>query len=282
MDVKEVDAPPNLGVLYAKAALAGLVSGGDGLPGTELVVPEVTVSRDHLTAYDRVCGFAVNDRLPAPYLHVLTFPLSVELMASRSFPFPLPGLVHIANTITQHRPLTADEPIELRVRTADLQPHEKGRQFDVVAEARVGDECAWTGRSTYLRREGNGGDAPASPSDRPDPPAPSAVWRVPGDTGRRYAAVSGDRNPIHLHPLTARLFGFPRPIAHGMWTKARCLAALHPRLPDAFRVDAEFKAPLMLPAKVAFSSQHTDAGWRFGVHDAKKGKPHIEGTVDAE
>ena len=53
------------------------------------------------------------------------------------------------------------------------------------------------------------------------------------DIGRRYGAVSGDRNPIHLYPLTARLFGFRRAIAHGMWTKARCLAALEGRLPEA-------------------------------------------------
>ena len=76
-----------------------------------------------------------------------------------------------------------------------------------------------------------------------------AEWRLPGDLGRRYASVSGDRNPIHMHPLTAKLFGFPRAIAHGMWTKARCLAALEPSLPDAYEVTVEFRKPLLLPGR---------------------------------
>ena len=62
--------------------------------------------------------------------------------------------------------------------------------------------------------------------------------------------MSGDINPIHMHPLSARLFGFPKPIAHGMWLKARCLAALEGQLPDALHGRRAFKLPLLLPAKV--------------------------------
>lgn len=107
------------------------------------------------------------------------------------------------------------------------------------------------------------------------------IWRVPGDIGRRYAEVSGDRNPIHLHPLTARLFGFPSAIAHGMWTKARALAAFEGRLPDAYTVDVRFKLPVLLPAKVAFTSWQTDEGWAFELWNARKPKPHLEGTITA-
>jgi acyl dehydratase len=102
---------------------------------------------------------------------------------------------------------------------------------------------------------------------------------VPGDIGRRYAAVSGDRNPIHMHALTAKAFGFPRAIAHGMWTKARCLAALGPELPDAFTVTAAFRKPIRLPATVAFAESAADATIAFGVRDAKRGTPHLDGLV---
>ena len=37
-----------------------------------------------------------------------------------------------------------------------------------------------------------------------EPPPVDAQWRLPGDLGRRYAAVSGDRNPIHMHALPPR------------------------------------------------------------------------------
>jgi acyl dehydratase len=105
-----------------------------------------------------------------------------------------------------------------------------------------------------------------------------------GDLGRRYASVSGDMNPIHMHWLSAKLLGFPSAIAHGMWTKARCLAALEGRLPETFTVEASFKRPIVLPATVAFgeaplASGAGRAGIRFGVKDERKGTPHLDGAV---
>jgi len=121
---------------------------------------------------------------------------------------------------------------------------------------------------------------------------PVAEWRLPGDLGRRYAAVSGDRNPIHMHSLTAKPFGFPQAIAHGMWTKARCLAALQARLPDAFEVDVRFRKPISLPSKVQFAigaGGSGDAGGRLGeeggpdidfeVRRVKDGASHLRGTL---
>jgi acyl dehydratase len=104
---------------------------------------------------------------------------------------------------------------------------------------------------------------------------------VPGDIGRRYADVSGDRNPIHLHPLSAKAFGMPGAIAHGMWVKARCLAALEGTLPQALDVGLQFKAPMVLPAKAAFASWPEGDGRAFAVHDAKSGKPHVTGRYAA-
>ncbi len=143
-----------------------------------------------------------------------------------------------------------------------------------------------------LRRGGSGepaGDekAAAKPSSNgsESPAAASAEWKLGGDLGRRYAAVSGDRNPIHLHALTAKAFGFPRAIAHGMWTKARALAALEGTLPDAYTVDVSFRRPILLPGTVEFASEQTgdaQAGTgeiRFTVRDAKRGTPHLDGRV---
>ena len=107
------------------------------------------------------------------------------------------------------------------------------------------------------------------------PPTASADWKLPGDLGRRYAGVSGDSNPIRLHSLTARLFGFPSAIAHGMWTKARCLAALERDLPDAYSVDVEFKRPILLPTTVGFGRD----GDRFAVRSGDT--IHLEGAISA-
>ncbi len=101
-----------------------------------------------------------------------------------------------------------------------------------------------------------------------------------GDLGRRYAGVSGDRNPIHMHALTAKPLGFPRAIAHGMWTKARCLAALESRLPDAFAVDVRFRKPILLPGRVEFASSAQGDQIDFAVRDAKRGTPHLDGRIE--
>src|SRR5690606_2130019 len=100
----------------------------------------------------------------------------------------------------------------------------------------------WSERSAYLRRAAAPGQPERrSAGERAEPPRPTAIWRVGRDIATAYARVSGDRNPIHTSRVGARLFGYPRPIAHGMWTLARSLAALTGRLPDEYTVDVSFK-----------------------------------------
>ncbi len=206
----------------------------------------------------------------------------MALLTDSSFPVPAIGMVHIRNRITQRRPIALGERLGITVRSSKLEPHPKGQTFTLITEARVGEELVWTGESTNLRRGGDSGHAAkeAGPS-LPDLAAlpTEAEWRLPGDLGRRYAAVSGDRNPIHLYGLTAKAFGFPRQIAHGMWTKARCVAQLEPRLADAFAVEVAFKKPILLPAKVEFASEAADEHAAFGVRSAKDGTPHLAGIA---
>jgi acyl dehydratase len=162
--------------------------------------------------------------------------------------------VHNGNEITQRRPVNAGETLSLRVVPTALEPHPRGRQFSLYTEARAGDEVVWEEVSTIFKR-GGGWSGPSGPSASSpgDELSGTAPWKLRGDLGRRYGSVSGDMNPIHMHPLSARLFGFPSAIAHGMWTKARCLAALAGRLPDAFTVEVSFRRPIVWPATVAFA-----------------------------
>ncbi|WP_243790481.1 MaoC family dehydratase [Saccharopolyspora gloriosae] len=276
----EVDAAPNLSALYLKAAVSGPIRRGGELPETEYVRRDIAIDQAHLAEYDRVCGFGLRDVLPATYPHVLSFGLSVRLMTDPGFPFPLVGLVHVANSITVHRPVLVTDLLTQRVRVANLRPHPKGRQLDVITETSVEDEVVWSETSTYLRRGKSDDSAPrAERAAEIEAGSPAAFWRVPADQGRRYAAVSGDRNPIHLRALTAKAFGFPRAIAHGMWTKARALAALEGRLPESYTVDVDFVKPLLLPSKVEFTELGDPrVGATFAVH-SRSGKPHLLGRV---
>ena len=237
-----------------------------------------TVTRAHVTSYAAVCGFPVKDVVPLTFPHVLAFPLHMAVMSSPDFPFPAIGTVHLANSITRHRPVEIGETLQLEVHTSAVQPHPKGRAIDFLARATADGETVWESTSTYLRRGRDNPDADAPGG--PDHVVPGRVtWRLGSDVGRRYAAVSGDHNPIHLYRLTAKAFGFPRQIVHGMWSKARCLAALEGRLPEAYTVDVGFKVPVPLPSTVAFTAASAGGGWRFGLHAARSGKPHLTGEV---
>lgn len=290
---RTLDSAPGAATLYPRAAFGSfarpllrkvpLVGGSTpkALPELTLGLDDVTLDAGHVADYARVCGFDLRDTLPPSYLHLLGFPLAMSLMTDGAFPFGVIGLVHVANRIDHLRPVSLSERPSLRVHAEDLRDHPKGRQFDVVAVATVDGLRVWEGRSTYLRVGGGSGSATKddNKSERVAPPEPEAIWQIPGDIGRRYGAVSGDRNPIHLHNVSAKLFGMPRAIAHGMWLKARVLAALQPELPERFTAEVRFKLPVLLPARVAFSTDKAADGRAFGLHDAKRGIPHLEGRV---
>lgn len=272
-----------LPVLPAVSALPGVRKEATTLPLLSLIRHDVAVDRDHVAAYADVCGFGLTETLPLTYPHLLAFGLHMELMTDRDFPFPAIGTVHLENSITQHRAISAGETLQVSARPADLRGHAKGQVFDIVSEVHSAGELVWEETSTFLRRGRSG--ARADDGLRLEEVPPSGItWRLGGDLGRRYASVSGDHNPIHLYALTAKAFGFPRQIAHGMWSKARCVAMLAPRLPDAVRVDVVFKKPILLPGSVAFGSRPVPRGGERGVHDwafsltgPTSGAPHLLG-----
>ena len=269
-----------VGALPGAGRLPFLAGGGGSVPDLELELEDASVDLGRLAEYAHVCRFTLRDTVPATYPHVLAFPLHMQLLTDPSFPFPAIGLVHIANRIEQSRPIGVTERLTLRVRATQPERHPKGRTFKLLTEARVADELVWRGESTNLRR--GGGEAAAEPKEAAGEPAElrdEAEWSLPGDLGRRYAGVAGDRNPIHLYGFTAKAFGFPRQIAHGMWTKARCLAQLDSRLPDAFSVDVAFKRPILLPSRARFAA--ADRGAAFGVRSARDDTPHLAGTLSA-
>ncbi|MEU2428615.1 MaoC/PaaZ C-terminal domain-containing protein [Streptomyces sp. NPDC007861] len=304
-------APPPLGPALLRGALASplkrRVRDGAALPQTRLVVPAAAVDAGRLAAYARVCGFSESGALPLTYPHVLGFPLAIRLMAGRAFPLPLLGLVHTYIEITRHRPLLPTDAPTLCVYAAGLTPHRRGTEVTMVTEARLGgetgegdegDELVWESRSRYLHRHARTDavrtttPSPSSPSPSPSPSPEATVgtttaqarWPLPADLGRRYAAASGDRNPIHLYALTARAFGFRRAVAHGMWTFARCLAE-QPHPGGIAYAEAEFRAPVLLPGTVEYAvgeeadeSNEGDGGV-FELRDPRNGRVHLIGRT---
>lgn len=269
--------------------------------------------RTHLRDYQRLMHEPVSELLPSGYLHVLAFPLATSVMVRGDFPLPLIGMVHLANDASLLAPVTVGDVLEVRSWAERLRPHRRGVQLDVVAEVRVGDELAWRGVSTYLSRgfrlpddalPDAGSHAPVGPDDeaRPDapagvtpdagtdpatgpraeswnPPLPTGRWALPGGTGRAYGAISGDRNPIHLSALSAKAFGFPRAIAHGMYTAGRALAEVGPARGATYRWTVEFGRPVLLPGTVDVAITASDDGFEYVGWNAGRRLRHFKGTV---
>jgi acyl dehydratase len=261
-------------------------SGGD-LPDLRLSRHGVTIDPDHVAAYAEVCGFAQSQirgqAVPLTYPHMLAFPLHMGIMTDGSFPYPAIGTVHLRNAITQHRPVAPTEVLDVTAVATNLRPHAKGKVFDLVTTVTTDEETVWESTSTYLRVGKGDRDVPSEGAPFDVVPGNGVEWRLAGNLGRRYAAVSGDHNPIHLYPLTAKAFGFPRQIAHGMWSKARCVAAVANRLPDQVTVEVEFKKPILLPGTVGFGSRVVDDGAHqgldFSLTNPKSGAPHLVGRT---
>ena len=285
---QQVEPASGLGVLL-KAALPS-VPVVNQLPGVRktaptdftglsLTRPPVTVERSAVDAYARVCGFPTNDVAPLTYPHMLVFGLQMAMMSDPAFLAPAIGTVHLENSITQHRPVAIGETLSVTAGVGPKVAHPKGTIYEFTTSiADESGDVVWEETSAYMRR-GRGEEGASCGMTFPEAPAKGLTWKLPDDLGRRYAAVSGDHNPIHLYPLTAKALGFKRQIAHGMWTKARCVAALENRLPDAVRVDVAFKKPVFLPGTVAFGSAALADGWAFSLSNPKSGAPHLAGRT---
>jgi len=297
---------PGLGGLYGRGVTASgrlalgrrLGRAPRTLPDVAYVVAGAQADPEHLTAYQHLLGESASDVLPAGFTHVLAFPVATAVMVRPDFPLPLLGMVHLANRVEQLRPILLGDRLDIRAWAQGLAGHRSGTQIELVTEVRIagadddvlGGELAWRGTSTYLAKGARlGGPAvdAASEGSATDerrepfaPPLPTGRWRLAADTGRRYAAVSGDRNPIHLSKLSAKALGFPRAIAHGMYTASRALADVGAGRGDAFTWTVEFAKPVLLPGTVDVRVAPDGAGgFAYAGWNGRSGKPHLTGAV---
>ncbi|WP_420751776.1 MaoC/PaaZ C-terminal domain-containing protein [Rhodococcus sp. O3] len=284
MAVIELDSVPSILDVYSRAVLSALPvvgASGDTLPDDTLLLRGLRVDQDNLAEYAKVCGLRFGDTLPITYPFTLAFPLVMKLMVSKGFPFAAMGSVHAENVIEQLRPISATEPLDLRVHAADLREHRKGMLVDVITEISVGREPVWRQTSTFLHQQRTSLSGAPKPEPEPQviPPVPTSTLRVERKTIDRYAAVSGDRNPIHVSTLGAKAFGFPRTIAHGMWSAAAALRAVEGRVPDKVTYSVRFGKPVLLPATVNLYAQQVADGWDLSLRHPEKQYPHLSATL---
>ncbi|MGC3021173.1 MaoC family dehydratase [Brevibacterium sp. FAM 24630] len=267
--------------VYARAVLKTLPVGSRTSPE----LPQRSIDRSVPLEPVAYAGFAhvveqrLYDVVHPGYLHVLGFPLSMQLLSDPEVPLPMLGMVHIHNRVDVLSPARLGEVVDFHVELAGPFEHAKGTTIEVHVTAQVEGRPVMDEVSTYLAK---GKKLPGARARAQVPhaeftaPQPSALWRLDPIIGQRYAQVSGDFNPIHLNGLAAKGFGFSRQIAHGMYTASRALSAMDPRL-ESYRWDVSFAKPILLPgtAGYALTDGRRHGASRSAVFDPKSGKPHV-------
>ncbi|QIE24166.1 MaoC like domain protein [Caballeronia sp. SBC1] len=256
------------------------------LPPLRLVRPGVALDPEQIGRYARVCGFIPEQGVPVTFPHVMAFPLHLMLLTDPAFPWPAMGLVHVSNSVRLRRTLHSGQSLRIEVESGALVAHDRGQAFTLHTRIYRGGEAVWDADSVYLKRGVAGrGHASVPQADHTSPMlVREARWQLPAQLGRDYAKASGDFNPIHLHALSAKAFGFPRAIAHGMWTLGRTLAALQPsKQLDAAHVQGDFKSPIFLPAETTLWTAASSPTERdFEVRDLAGERLHLRGRFEWE
>ncbi len=281
------DRLPAIAPAYLRAAttLSGGLGQGETIPDMTARLSGLEARPSEVTRYRKVCGFDRGEHLPITYPHVLAFPMHMAVLTHKRFPLKLLGLIHVRNEITQHRPIENDQLLDLTVKVGGHREVRQGVEFDLVTE--IHDDAGqrlWEETGTMLSRKSTGKKKSGGKKKQPEAlsftPEHYASWNVPADIGRKYAGAAGDYNPIHLSPWSAKLFGFPRAIATGMWLKARAAAQLAPQLEQrAYTLRLEFKKPVFLPSSAVFKYSLDESGADFALTDPSGDILHLQGDV---
>lgn len=281
------NTPPALLPLYGRAILPK-----KGISGADITLPKLSAellcahtSSDDLNQYERVCGFRPSNHIPITWPHILAFPLHLKLLTEKAFPLPLLGLVHLRNTITQHRAIGVGEALKLHVCLGEQARTSRGIEFGLITTATSAGAVVWEETSTMLFRQSSQQTESAAKKTPPtlEQYPDTADIEAPEPIGRQYAKVSGDSNPIHMHALSAKAFGFPRAIAHGMWSKAHALAILEQQggwHSGPVRVSCQFKKPLFLAGTAQLNWRTGEPGWDYQLLNARGDAPHLSGRID--
>jgi len=248
------------------------------MPRLEFVAQGVTVSKAQVRRYRRVCGMSDTNILPHAYPHVLAMPLHMHIFAHPLFPVKVLGLVHLRNVIRQYRPIAINSVIELSAACEGWRETPNGQEYDILTRAIVNGELVWEETSTMLARRYTPGQRPRIERAVRDAEqiVSEQTGMAPVNTGRRYAWVSGDFNPIHLADRPAQWFQFKQCVAHGMWSLSRCIGLAESAFPaGAIELNAEFKLPIYLPGEFIFRSQRAAEGLDLTLTMPKGDRLHL-------
>ena len=271
---------PGMGGLLFKAALkrGRKLAVGDEVPRLEAGLRGVRFLPEQLSRYGKIVEAPESECMPLVAPHILAAPVHLYLLTRPASPLQAMGLIHVRNSVNILKPVPKGEALDIHVAIGDTTWVHKGLELDVRTEVHAGGELVWEESSVVYSRQSGASDIPRKEKseDIPEWGEEGEQWSLGAGLGRKYASVSGDWNPIHLYGWTAKLFGFSKPIIHGMWSFARCMS-LFPVAPG--KLSVEFKRPVSLPGRPRLARTFSSDGeTRFALIREKDGKPFLTGV----
>ncbi|MDT7526517.1 acyl dehydratase [Pseudidiomarina sp. GXY010] len=236
--------------------------------------------------HEAFAGFS--NEVPLTLMYCLAQRVHLAQMLGEQFPWPAPGLVHVSNALEQHQAVATNTDfimkasIAIPARGPKVSPRRLRPLFTV--EFWQDEQLVVTCTSEYQVMPKSSAKAPSR--DKKAAEAPSEPWQALSEwqlneaSGRQYARLSGDFNPIHLHPLVSRWFGFEQPIIHGMYMAARAQAEIERAAGKAVRaIDVSFKRPVPLPARIRLWQQldEQQQSGRYQICGAEDHLQRLEG-----
>ncbi|MCD4721065.1 MAG: hypothetical protein K8S13_14590 [Desulfobacula sp.] len=291
--VVEIKKLPSMGFVFLKALLiapfrSNTIKDDAIVNKTRIILKNYLPDKELINNYRTVCGFSDDrpDIIPISYLQTLFIGLLGKFIISSFFPINPLGLIHIFQSFEQKRPVKTNEILDLACTLKSIEKTQKGIETSFTLEVISSGQIVWQGISTFFTR------SPVKIKKKTKKKDDTILIKqetffIPSDTGRKYAVVSGDYNPHHLHTLLAKLFGFKKAIAHGMWSLARVIASLDKEfgIHDRAVIEASFKLPIYMPASIAlgYECQEDTKDHQtvviFELRDEQKELPHLKGRL---
>jgi len=273
----------------------------ENIVGFEVSATKIACDQKHVRDYERLIGGAVPN-LPVVYPQILGFRLQLLILGRPEFPFPVNGSVHVRNIITLNRWIERTELLNYRTTVSNVRHLEEGNiEFDLttVCSANELTETVFSNVATFLIRNKKQKKDKKDKKDKKETEPLRSVtyeetWAYSSQLSRNYAWLSGDYNPIHLWPLTAKLFGFQSNIMHGMYSIGKLCGLIHSKSPQTdyfslktlvppIQIKTSFLKPILLPATVKCKVLHNPSGFlEYQMCDNQvDNKIYIEGDISA-
>lgn len=273
---------PSLLPLYLKAiASMAKPKTTNSLPNIETSML-INLDSQFVDKYKNICEYQDKNTIPITLPYALAGSMQLWLWTRSQFPVRVIGAVHVKNTIHSYRLLIPNEKLELRVRIGECRQVRLGTEHDVITE--LIDQAGlvvWESVSTNMAPDYSKSKKTSMKHDEPNYNQ-VFEFEVPHGIGIYYGRLCGDINPIHLHNLGAKLFGFKTAIAHGMWAVARALSFLEQTHFNLTTLDVRFRRPIPIGKKVKLHSIKVDKKTYFAIKNLAGDITHIEGSVNFE